>query len=189
MSNTIYAFGGNDYLQGGTGSPSDVLVATGAGNDTFYGGTGNNYIVGGTGKNTIVGGGGALQTLYGNGSNGDYIVGGSSATASNVLVENRHGRSEPLGRAPATTTRSAALAMISWSAATIPTTCLAGPATTPSMAATARTTSIPAPATTSSGLTISARNRPTTSMRASARASIPSPTSRRATAPITTCWC
>jgi Ca2+-binding RTX toxin-like protein len=64
-----------------------VLVATGAGNDTFYGGSGNSYIVGGTGRNTIVGGGGALQTLYGNGSNGDYIVGGSSPTASNVLGE------------------------------------------------------------------------------------------------------
>ena len=97
--NTIYAFGGNNYLQGGTGSPSDVLVATGAGNDTFYGGSGNNYIVGGTGKNTIVGGGGALQTLYGNGSAGDYIVGGSSPTASNVLVENGTGAAQPLGRA------------------------------------------------------------------------------------------
>ena len=78
-SNFIVGNGGNDELIGGggggpsgpatpstpsaatticraaAGSPSDVLVATGSGNDTFYGGTGNNYIVGGTGKNTIVG--------------------------------------------------------------------------------------------------------------------------------------
>jgi Ca2+-binding RTX toxin-like protein len=97
--NTIYALGGNNYLQGGTGSPSDVLVATGAGSDTFFGGSGNNYIVGGTGKNTIVGGGGALQTLNGSGSNGDYIVGGSSPTASNVLVEAGTGAAQLWGGA------------------------------------------------------------------------------------------
>jgi Ca2+-binding RTX toxin-like protein len=96
-SNTIYGLGGNNYLQGGTGSPSDVLVATGSGNDSLYGGSGNNYIVGGTGRNTIVGGGGALQTLYGNGSNGDYIVGGSSPSASNVLVESGTGAAQLWG--------------------------------------------------------------------------------------------
>jgi Ca2+-binding RTX toxin-like protein len=68
-----------------------VLVATGSGTDTLYGGSGNNHIVGGTGKNTIVGGGGALQTLYGNGSGDDYIVGGSSPTASNVLADDGTG--------------------------------------------------------------------------------------------------
>jgi hypothetical protein len=39
---------------------------------------------GGNRHEHIMGCGGALQTLYGNGSFGDYIVGGSSPTASNV---------------------------------------------------------------------------------------------------------
>ena len=88
---TAYALGGNNYLQGGAASASDVLVATGAGTNTFYGGGGNNYIVGGTGTNTVVGGGGAFQTLYANGASGDVIIGGSGVGASNVLVENGTG--------------------------------------------------------------------------------------------------
>jgi Ca2+-binding RTX toxin-like protein len=62
--NTIYANDGDNFLQGGAGSPSDVLVATGSGRNQLFGGSGNNYIVGGTGRNIIAGGGGALQSLW-----------------------------------------------------------------------------------------------------------------------------
>ena len=85
--NTLYANGGNNHVRGGIGSPSDVLVVTGTGVNSVFGGSGNNYIVGGTGKNLLQGGGGALQTLYGNSASGDYIVGGTNAGASDVIVE------------------------------------------------------------------------------------------------------
>ena len=93
--NTIYALGGKLSARW-HGSPSDVLVATGAGTDTFYGGSGNNYIVGGTGEHHRRRRR-ALQTLYGQ-RRGDYIVGGSSPTPQ-MCFPRLGGRREPLGRA------------------------------------------------------------------------------------------
>ena len=96
--NTIYGYGGDDLIIGGA---AGATIVAGGGANQLYGGGGNAYIVGGTGRNVIVGGAGALQSLYGNssgtGANGDYIVGGTGAGASDVLSEGGTGSAQLWG--------------------------------------------------------------------------------------------
>lgn len=100
FDDTIYAYGGTDYVHAGLG---DDYIDGGAGNDYIHGGEGADEIYGGEGNDTLNGdagadyldGGAGNDTLNGGagadilkgGDGNDYLIGDDSSSSANDILE------------------------------------------------------------------------------------------------------